>query len=299
MSKQSPKAPRQRHKGRPGRPSKYTPGTVRKICDAVADGLPFKYAAALGGISHETFAEWRRQFPAFSERIRGAVARGILSRLRLIKRAADKRDVTCAKWWLEHVMPEHYSKTRLEASGPEGRATNEVQFNIGVTADELEATSGRDDPVRIYLPAKQPVSAPNLSNARLRQLIALCELPDGGMIMKKGGAFITLPAKEPIDVEGFAKVGRQLFGIPATPNKGNGADGEPAPAVPAALALPTPTLAPATPTPAPPPPERPAARSITETDLLGTEAEKREQAEIRAAPFRRPLNHNRRNPFLG
>src|ERR1017187_412247 len=57
--------------------------------------------------------------------------------------------------------------------------------------------------------------------------------------------------------------------------------------------------APATPTPAPPPPERPAARSITETDLLGTEAEKREQAEIRAAPFRRPLNDNRRNPFLG
>ena len=103
-------------KTKQGRPSKYTPKSVRIICAAVADGLPFKHAAAIGGISQDTFHEWKRTFPEFSAFIEAAVAKGIQSRLILIKAAADGGDVRAAQWWLEHVFPEHFAKSRIEVS---------------------------------------------------------------------------------------------------------------------------------------------------------------------------------------
>ena len=97
-----------------GRPTKYTPETVQTISDAVADGMPFKFAAALGGISFETFCQWQRRFPEFSEAIQQALAKGVQKRLELIKAASDKGDVKAAQWWLEHVLPEHFARNRIE-----------------------------------------------------------------------------------------------------------------------------------------------------------------------------------------
>ena len=101
---------------RRGRPSKYRPSTVSKICSAIADGLPFKFAVAFGGISTDTFCEWQNRFPEFSDAIEKATARGILARLKTIKLAAEKGDVKAAQWWLEHVQPEHFAKNRIEVS---------------------------------------------------------------------------------------------------------------------------------------------------------------------------------------
>ena len=76
--------------GRPsaGRPTKYTPATVRRICEAVALGVPNKHAAALAGISEETFCKWQREKIQFSESIQRAIAKGIEARLKIITRAA-------------------------------------------------------------------------------------------------------------------------------------------------------------------------------------------------------------------
>ena len=105
-----------------GRPTKFGPRVVAAITGAIADGVPFKFAAALGGISHETFCQWQRRFPDFSEAIQEAVARGVKARLGVIKAAARNGDVKAAQWWLEHVMPEHFARSRIEHqhSGPDG-----------------------------------------------------------------------------------------------------------------------------------------------------------------------------------
>ena len=101
--------PRRKH----GRPSKYTPKAVKAICTGIADGLPFKYASALGGISHETLCQWQRRFPEFAESMQAATAKGVAARLRIITKAAQT-DYRAACWWLEHVFPEHFARNRVE-----------------------------------------------------------------------------------------------------------------------------------------------------------------------------------------
>src|ERR1041384_3874555 len=101
-------------RGKIGRPTKRTPAVVRKICRGIADGLPLQYAAATAGVSGETFALWRRTFPDFNEAVEQAIAKGIGKRLAQIKRAGDEGDWKAAAWWLEHVVPEHFARSRIE-----------------------------------------------------------------------------------------------------------------------------------------------------------------------------------------
>ena len=96
-----------------GRPSKRIPKVVKAICSGISDGLPLKYAAALGGISHETLCQWQRRYPDFSEAIQKAMANGIAARLKIIAGAAQT-DYRAAQWWLEHVFPEHFARNRVE-----------------------------------------------------------------------------------------------------------------------------------------------------------------------------------------
>ena len=99
---------------RTGRPTKYSDKTTKSIASAISDGLTFGHAAAIGGISYETFCQWRKKYPEFSDAIETAKAEGIRARLKLILKAADKGDVSAARWWLEHVVPEHYGKRRID-----------------------------------------------------------------------------------------------------------------------------------------------------------------------------------------
>lgn len=103
----------QTRRPRGGRPTKYTAKAVKKICDAISDGTPFKHAAAVGGISYETFCQWRRQFPEFSDAIEEATGRGVHSRLKLVLASAESGNVRAATWWLEHVLPEHFSRNSV------------------------------------------------------------------------------------------------------------------------------------------------------------------------------------------
>jgi hypothetical protein len=105
---------------RPGRPTKYCPEVVKIICEAISDGVPHKHAASLAGISVDTFCEWKKRFPEFSEAVQEAIASGIHQRLKLVKGAAECGDVKAAQWWLEHVVPEHFARNRIEHAGQVG-----------------------------------------------------------------------------------------------------------------------------------------------------------------------------------
>lgn len=102
---------------RRGRPTKYSIAAVQVICDGIADGMPFKFAASLGGISADTFYDWQRRFPYFSDAVQEALAKGVHERLKCIKAAAQKGDVRAAQWWLEHVLPEDFARDRIEHAG--------------------------------------------------------------------------------------------------------------------------------------------------------------------------------------
>ena len=89
--------------------------------------MPFKYAAAIGGISQDTFCDWQNRFPEFSEAVERAMALGILARLKIIKAAAVKGDVRAAQWYLEHVFPEHFARNRIELKHDiSGRLEHEI-----------------------------------------------------------------------------------------------------------------------------------------------------------------------------
>lgn len=102
---------------RVGRPTKLTPRTRAVLLDAIESGATFVLAAHAASITYETFNEWRKQYPYFSEAVENAVANSALFHLRNIKEhAAD--DWRASSWILEHRFPDEYgSKARVQVDG--------------------------------------------------------------------------------------------------------------------------------------------------------------------------------------
>ena len=50
-----------------GAPSKYTPEVVARIVEALEKGATYKLAAQYGGITFETFNQWRKELSEFSD----------------------------------------------------------------------------------------------------------------------------------------------------------------------------------------------------------------------------------------
>lgn len=93
-----------------GRPTKYTPATVKRIVDAIRVGATFEMACAYGGISHETFCEWRRKYPEFLEAVKAAEGAGVVTWLAVIEQAAKDGAWQAAAWKLERKYPQQYGR---------------------------------------------------------------------------------------------------------------------------------------------------------------------------------------------
>ncbi len=119
-----------------GRPTKYNHTVTQEICAAISDGTPYIYAAAIGGISYETFCQWRKKYSDFSDAIEAAKACGIHARLQLIVKAAETGDVAAARWWLEHVVPGHFARNRVELAH---NLRGSVELSLGLPTEVLDA----------------------------------------------------------------------------------------------------------------------------------------------------------------
>ena len=104
----------------PGRPTKFTTVTRRRLIEAVAKGLPFRHACAASGLSYSIFCDYRNAHAEFNAEIEKAVACAIEKRLAIIEKAANLGDVGCAKWLLEHLHPENFARNRIEVTGADG-----------------------------------------------------------------------------------------------------------------------------------------------------------------------------------
>ena len=99
-----------------GRPTKRTRKVEKAIVEAILDGATFTLAAAAGGISYDTFNEWRKTFPDFPEMVDAAVAESGLFHMRNIKQHAYE-DWRASAWVMEHRFTDDYGKSIQEHRG--------------------------------------------------------------------------------------------------------------------------------------------------------------------------------------
>jgi len=103
------------------RRSKYTPETVRKILDAIRVGTTYELSAAFAGITYETFNEWRKAKPEFSEAIKQAEGAALVGWLAKIEQAGNAGSWQAMAWKAERRYPQEYGKTVQEVTGKDGQ----------------------------------------------------------------------------------------------------------------------------------------------------------------------------------
>jgi hypothetical protein len=101
---------------KPGRPTKRNEDVARILCQCIERGLPHVHACAVAGVSPAFFHNWRQEDPDFNEQVELALSNGLNARLKIIEQEA-KNDWRCAAWWCEHVLPQYFSRTRIEVTG--------------------------------------------------------------------------------------------------------------------------------------------------------------------------------------
>jgi hypothetical protein len=97
----------QRPSRTPGRPSKYSEAIVKRLCEALADGMPIKGACVVAGIGVTTLAGWREKRPDIEERMDEAREVARQKALQAIK-AAGEKDWRAWAEWLRLTFPADY-----------------------------------------------------------------------------------------------------------------------------------------------------------------------------------------------
>jgi hypothetical protein len=92
-----------------GRPSKYTPEIIERICYSLSQGNTRTTAAICAGISKETFYQYLNEFPDFSDAIKRAEEQAIEHYVNVIH-AASGQTWQAAAWYLERRRPADFSK---------------------------------------------------------------------------------------------------------------------------------------------------------------------------------------------
>lgn len=106
----------ERSKREAGRPTKYSPEVVERLCAAVGDGLSIKSACIVAGISVTTLGEWRQKHPELDTRLTEARELGRQKALKAIK-AAGERDWRAHAEWLKLSFASDYrGSTKIDVS---------------------------------------------------------------------------------------------------------------------------------------------------------------------------------------
>ncbi|MFO1441532.1 MAG: hypothetical protein U1F81_24660 [Verrucomicrobiaceae bacterium] len=101
-----------------GRPPCYTSAKAARIVKAIRRGLPYKLAAAAGGVSYNTFIRWRNEgtkpdspphFRQFLHQLRTAEAEAAERLVGLIEERA-KDHWQAAAWMLERRHPDLFRR---------------------------------------------------------------------------------------------------------------------------------------------------------------------------------------------
>ena len=143
-------------------PSKLTPDTQARIVQALRLGATFELAAQYGGVSYDTFNNWRKRgeaeldrmarartrtdagpdelpFVQFFEATKAAEADAVVGWLAKIEKAASDGNWQAAAWKLERRYPQDYGRTVVqnEITRRDGGAVNiVVKWGDSVDGDD-------------------------------------------------------------------------------------------------------------------------------------------------------------------
>ena len=116
------------------RPTKYNPERVQRIVETLRGGNTRRATAWAGGIEIDTFHQWLKRYPAFSDAVKQAESDAELAMVERV-RLASVDTWQAAAWWLERKLKQDWS-ARQEQTGADGGAVRViVQY-----ADDLEQT---------------------------------------------------------------------------------------------------------------------------------------------------------------
>ena len=90
--------------------SKFTPGTVDTILEAIGEGLTIGQACAAVGITYSCMQKWKEKFPAFAEALEKAREQSRQRMLGIIKAAAERGDWRAAEVHLRMSFFPQYTK---------------------------------------------------------------------------------------------------------------------------------------------------------------------------------------------
>jgi hypothetical protein len=100
------------------RPTKLTPGTTKKLCEAIRLGAPYEHACNYAGVSYDSFNNWRNlgqvategKYFQFFNAIKKAEGDATKKWLKVIEDAADDGNWPAAAWKLERRYPDQFGK---------------------------------------------------------------------------------------------------------------------------------------------------------------------------------------------
>lgn len=130
-----------------GRPIELTPAKIASVVMALNDGAYIETAAALAGISKQTFYQWLKQgakaeagiFRQFSDAVQKAIADAEMNDLRTIKKASRK-NWKAAAWRLERRFPSRWAPAKVQAHDDEGTTQQEgLRLSYALDDDDDES----------------------------------------------------------------------------------------------------------------------------------------------------------------
>lgn len=130
-----------------GAPSKFTLDIVGKLIAAFNNGYNVTEACYYSGISRDTYYDWLKTQPGFSDRMEEA--KNALNRRakEVIADAVNTGDVTTSKWLLERKDPEYRAKGELITDPNAEKVENKLKEFMDDTNDDAypDASPGIDD----------------------------------------------------------------------------------------------------------------------------------------------------------
>ena len=113
-----------------GRPTKYNKDTIEKVTQALRQGLTYKYAAEISGISETKFYEYMNKYEDFREAVEAAKVENAAFCMRRIVELAEKREDPKAYQWILANGHRNQYHTKQETQIEGGKEPVKVEIKI-------------------------------------------------------------------------------------------------------------------------------------------------------------------------
>ena len=111
------------------RPTKCTPETTAKVCEALRLGCSWDAAGAHAGVERRTISDWRKRgedgeepFATFLHEATRARDAAEVRMAAIVMKHAQEGNVGAAQWWLERRRPESWGRRErieVESASPD------------------------------------------------------------------------------------------------------------------------------------------------------------------------------------